>query len=131
MKKDVLVFEEPGDLRRLVIAVVVTIAALPFLWSGHSDAPDSVATIGATVSDGMELSGMEASSEELASSTYLVDPLAPSTAITRPNVVTIDVSQPCRRTPSPGWPTTNAGPRRPRPTTRAAPPSLRSGLGSW
>ncbi|MEZ5215568.1 MAG: hypothetical protein R2715_02985 [Ilumatobacteraceae bacterium] len=61
MKKDVLVFEEPGDLRRLVIAVVVTIAALPFLWSGHSDAPDSVATIGATVSDGMELSGMEAS----------------------------------------------------------------------
>lgn len=87
-------FEEPGDKGRLVLATIITIAALPFLWNARQDGGgESVAAIGvgSVASDGA-VSGMT-SPTALISPSYLVDPLAASDT-TLPRVVTIDVASP-------------------------------------
>ncbi len=93
-------FQEPGDRGRLIVATVLTVVALPFLWSTKQEnaGPESMAAI--TPGASVEVSG-SATSEPLVGSMATAAPAfsaitaggAPGTTLDE-GIVTIDVAAP-------------------------------------
>jgi hypothetical protein len=89
----------------LVVAAVLTVVALPFLWSSkqNTSGPESVAAIGAGETAAAVSGGTsESVSLDLGSSAFLSAPPADPDASVVPAVVTIDVAPPSPQNASTG-----------------------------